>query len=43
MHVYGGLNGYLSLAPQCPRFTPAWDTLGFIANVVTKLCKADPG
>ncbi len=28
---------------QIPRSTPAWDTFGFIPNVVTKFCKADPG
>ncbi len=32
-----------TLNPQIPRSTPAWDTFGFIPNVVTKFCKADPG
>ncbi len=34
---------YYNPNPQIPRLTPAWDTFGFVSNVVTKFCKADPG
>ncbi len=40
---YVGEFGFQStLNPQIPRSTPAWDTFGFISNVVTNFCKADP-
>ncbi len=42
MHISLKFDFQLTLNTQIPRLTPAWDTFGFISNVVTNFCKQIP-